>query len=176
MKKRKQTQKLQQQQEINWLPLSQLPLIARLIDEAVADTENQHHLATEQRLSFDDNRIPRLKKIRGDELQTIGFFGEQIERWKKETLALDEQIELMRLSKQCERLVILVTEIVALAKAREQETQTMDKILSMDDAELGLKFLTHAINPPAKAKHIARTDGSHERIALVKDRKLVKLI
>lgn len=140
-KTKRQTQN-EQPKEVQWQPLSSLPLIAQLIDEGVADAETQEALLEEGKERphvFDDDMIRRIKKVHTEKLEFIDIYLQQIERWKKETLTVDEHFELTRLSRQCECMKELVTSILALAE--EIGKQTIDKILSMDDAELGLRFL-----------------------------------
>lgn len=127
---------------MQWQPLSRLPLIAELIDGGVTDAEIQEQLlveGAEKPHVFDDELIKRIKKVHTEKLEFVDLYLQQIERWKTETLTMDEHFELTRLVKQCERMKDLVASILALAD--EIGKQTIDKILSMDDAELGLRFL-----------------------------------
>lgn len=140
-KTKRQTQN-DQPKEINWQPLSNLPLIVQLIDEGVADAETQEALLEEGKERphvFDSEMIRRIKKLHTEKLEFVDIYLEQIERWKKETLTMDEHFELARLSKQCGRLKVLIASILELSE--QIGKQTIDKILSMDDAELGLRFL-----------------------------------
>ena len=141
-KSKRQTQNSEEQREINWQPLSSLPLIAHLIDEGVADAEIQERLLEEGEDKphvFDDDMIRRIKKLYEEKLQFADIYLEQIERWKKETLTMDEHFELQRLNKECERTKLLAKSVLTLAD--QIGKQTIDKILAMDDAELGLRFL-----------------------------------
>jgi len=141
MKKKKQRQD-KPAQEITWHPLSSLPLIARLIDDGVRDAESQEKLLLEGKdkpYVFDDDMVRRIKRVHSEKLDFINIYLEQIERWKKETLTMDQNFELMRLIKQCERLKVLTTSILDLAE--EIGKATIDKIMDMDDAEVGLRFL-----------------------------------
>lgn len=140
-KTKRQTQN-EQPQEVQWQPLSRLPLISQIIDEGVADAKNQLRLLEEGKEKphvFDDDMIRRIKKVHEDKLEFVDIYLQQIERWKKETLTMEEHFELNHLSKQCERMKVLVPSILALTE--EIGKQTIDKILAMDDAELGLRFL-----------------------------------
>ncbi|MBS3904831.1 MAG: hypothetical protein KGZ39_05850 [Simkania sp.] len=142
MKKKTKRQTQNEQQEVQWHPLSSLPLIAHLIDEGVADAEMQESLLEEGKEKphvFDDEMIRRIKKVHTEKLEFIDIYLEQMERWKKETLTMDEHFEIQRLSKECGRMKLLVMSILSLAE--QIGTKTIDKILSMDDAELGLRFL-----------------------------------
>jgi len=143
---KKQKKKPQRQnppmEEVIWQPLSSLPLIAQIIDEGVTDAENQLRLLEEGKEKphvFDDALVARIKNLHNSKLEFVDIYLEQIERWKKETLTMDQHFELMRLVQQSNRLKVLVTSILAIAD--EIDTQTIDKIMAMDDAELGLRFL-----------------------------------
>lgn len=141
-RKSKRQTKDEQSQEVQWQPLNRLPLISQIIDEGVADAENQLRLLEEGKEKphvFDDALVERIKKLHVDKLEFVDIYLQQIERWKKETLTMEEHFELNHMSKQCERLKELVTSILALAE--EIGKQTIDKIIAMDDAELGLRFL-----------------------------------
>lgn len=140
MKKKKPQQT--QPQKVIWQPLSRLPLIAQIIDDGVEDAGNQHRLLVEGKEKphvFDDALVERIEKLYSEKLEFAGIYAEQIERWKKETLTIDQHFELQRLIKQVERQKELSISVLALVK--EIEKSTIDKIMNMDDAELGLRFL-----------------------------------
>ncbi|MBA3992555.1 MAG: hypothetical protein C0469_03440 [Cyanobacteria bacterium DS2.3.42] len=140
-KTKRQTQD-EQSKEVQWQPLSRLPLISQIIDEGVADAKNQLRLLEEGKEKphvFDDALVERIKELHVDKLAFVDIYLQQIERWKTETLTMEEHFELNHLSKQCERMKVLVTSILALAE--EIGKQTIDKIIAMDDAGLGLRFL-----------------------------------
>jgi len=129
-------------EEVIWQPLSSLPLIAQIIDEGVTDAENQLRLLEEGKEKphvFDDALVARIKNLHNSKLEFVDIYLEQIERWKKETLTMDQHFELMRLVQQSNRLKVLVTSILALADVIGEKT--INKIMAMDDAELGLRFL-----------------------------------
>jgi hypothetical protein len=143
---KKQNKKPQRQnppmEEVIWQPLSSLPLIAQIIDEGVTDAENQLRLLEEGKEKphvFDDALVARIKNLHNSKLEFVDIYLEQIERWKKETLTMDQHFELMRLVQQSNRLKVLVTSILALADVIGEKT--INKIMAMDDAELGLRFL-----------------------------------
>jgi hypothetical protein len=140
-KTKRQTQN-EQPKEVQWQPLSSLPLIAQLIDEGVTDAEIQEQLLIEGKEKphvFDDELIRRIKKVHTEKLEFVDIYLQQIERWKKETLTMEEHFEIQRLSKECGRMKLLAMSILSLAD--QIGKQTIDKILAMDDAELGLRFL-----------------------------------
>ena len=127
---------------MQWQPLSRLPLVSQIIDEGVTDAENQLRLLEEGKEKphvFDDALVERIKKLHVDKLEFVDIYIEQIEHWKTETLTMEEHFELNHMTKQCKRMKVLVPEILALAQ--EIGKQTIDKIIEMDDAELGLRFL-----------------------------------
>lgn len=142
-KKQRKPKQEKPEQEVSRQPLSRLPLIAHLIDEGVKDAENQHRLLEEGKEKphvFDDALISRVQRLYDEKLEFAGIYAEQLERWKKtETLTMDEHFEIQRLAVQVKRMDELSSLVLSLAE--EIEKGTIDKIMEMDDAELGLRFL-----------------------------------
>ncbi len=79
---------------VSWLPLSRLPDVAAHIDQGVALTERQHHNITERLEVFDDALIARIKKACGDQFKKVLLYGEQVGRWKREELSVEQHFEL----------------------------------------------------------------------------------
>jgi hypothetical protein len=126
----------------NWQPLSQLPLIASLIDGGVAEATAQRQILTEARARphlLDDATLDRVDQVYGEEQQWLGFCEEQLRRWQQDQPAPAEAREIARLATEIERLKPLVAEILALSA--EIRTGTIDRIMEMSDLELGLKAL-----------------------------------
>jgi hypothetical protein len=126
----------------NWQPISQLPLIASLIDGGVAEAMAQRQILTEARARphlLDDATLDRLDQVYSEEQQWLGFCEEQLRRWRQDQPAPAEAREIARLATEIERLKPLVAEILALSA--EIRTGTIDRIMEMSDLELGLKAL-----------------------------------
>ena len=126
----------------NWQPLSQLPLIASLIDSSVAEAMAQRQILTAARARphlLDDATLDRVDQVYGEEQLWLGFCEEQLRRWRQDQPAPAEEQEIARLATEIERLKPLVAEILAVSA--EIRTGTIDRIMEMSDLELGLKAL-----------------------------------
>lgn len=126
----------------HWQPISQLPLIASLIDGGVTEAMAQRQILTEARGRphlLDDAILDRVDQVYGEEQQWLGFCEEQLRRWQRDQPAPAEEREIARLAMEIERLKPLVAEILALSA--EIRTGTIDRIMEMSDLELGLKAL-----------------------------------
>ena len=126
----------------NWQPLSQLPLISRLIDDGVVEAMAQRQILTKARAwphLLDDATLNRVDQVYCEEQQWLGFCEEQLCRWQQDQPAPAEEQEIARLATEIERLKPLVAEILALSA--EIRTGTIDRIMEMSDLELGLKAL-----------------------------------
>lgn len=135
-------EKLGSQPEIQWHPISRLPLIAQLIDGNVEDMKSQHDLLVEGQdkpYLFDDDTIDRVILVHLEALDLVEIYIEQQVRWQKEKLTKKQQAEVARLLEQGQYLKRLAT--AALDMADRIAAATIDQIIGMDEAELGLKFL-----------------------------------
>ena len=129
-------------QQPYWQPISQLPLIASLIDGGVEEAAAQRQILTEARTRphlLDDATLDRVDQVYGEERQWLGFCEEQLRRWRRDHPTPAEEREIGRLTEEIERLKPLVAEILALSA--EIRTGTIDRIMEMSDAGLGLKAL-----------------------------------
>ncbi|MEM7554668.1 MAG: hypothetical protein AAF378_11290 [Cyanobacteria bacterium P01_A01_bin.84] len=126
----------------NWQPISQLPLIAQMIDEELNDTQSQYQNlqpAVARPHILDDYTVERLIKVFGERQEFFGIYGEQLSRWKALNLNTEQKQELERLEKQLEKLVEVNSQIVTLAK--QLQSGTIEKVLGKSDLELGLEAL-----------------------------------
>jgi hypothetical protein len=135
-------EKLGSQPEIQWHPISRLPLIAQLIDGNVNDVKEQHDLLVEGQdkpYLFDDDTIDRIILVHLEALDLVEIYIEQQVRRQKEKLTKKQQAEVARLLDQSQYLKRLATS--ALDMADRIAAATIDQIIGMDEAELGLKVL-----------------------------------
>jgi hypothetical protein len=126
----------------NWQPLSQLPLIASLIDGGVEPAAAQRQILTEARTRphlLDDATLDRVDQVYREEQEWLAVCEEQLRRWRQDRPATAEEREIDRLAEEIERLKPIVAEILALSA--EIRTGTIERIMEMSDAELGLKAL-----------------------------------
>jgi hypothetical protein len=71
-------------EQLNWQPISQLPLVASLIDGGVDEAAAQRQILTEARTRphlLDDATLDRVDQVYGEEQQWLGFCDEQLRRW-----------------------------------------------------------------------------------------------
>jgi len=127
---------------VNWQPISQMPLIASMIDGALDDT--REHLATlgkarTQPHVLDDATIDRSERVHTEQLEFVDIYAQQISRWRKDARSADQTRELDRMEEQNRQLRGVTTEVLALA--RELRKGTVDRIMGMSDLELGLQAL-----------------------------------
>lgn len=126
----------------NWQPVSQLPLIAQMIDGELTDTQSQYknlQPAVPRPHVLDDYTVGRLIKVFGERQEFFGIYAEQLSRWKALNLNGTQKQEVERIEKQLEKLIEANAQIVALANQLQQGT--IEKVLGKSDLELGLEAL-----------------------------------
>ncbi|WP_414620812.1 hypothetical protein [Calothrix sp. CCY 0018] len=126
----------------NWQPVSQLPLIAQMIDGELTDTQSQYQNlqpAVARPHVLDDYTVRRLIKVFGERQEFFGIYAEQLSRWKALNLNGKQKQEVERIEKQLEKLIEVNVQIVTLANQLQQGT--IEKVLGKSDLELGLEAL-----------------------------------
>lgn len=130
-------------------PISQLPLVASLIDGGVEEAAAQRQILTEARTRphlLDDATLDRVDQVYREEQEWLAGCEEQLRRWRQDRPSSAEEREIDRLAEEIERLKPIVAEILALSA--EIRTGTIDRIMEMSDAELGLKTLLGQLPRP----------------------------
>jgi hypothetical protein len=128
--------------EIQWHPVSRLPLISQVIDNNVMTVKSQHDLLVEGQdkpYLFDDETIDRIIIAELETLEFVEIYTEQLGRWQKEKLTKKQQAEVARLLEQSQYLKRLATAILSMADSIA--AATIDQIIALDEAELALKVL-----------------------------------
>ena len=136
-----------------WHPVSQMPMIGQLIDGMVHENEEQLRNLLEgsnKPAVLDDYTVNRIKEVYGIQVEDQWLFEEQLARWDKSVLTASERRELTRLKEQLKKKSETAAAILALAD--KLSGKTIDKILTMDDAELGLRTLLGEFSPPGRKK------------------------
>jgi hypothetical protein len=129
-------------ERVNWQPISQIPLVASMIDGALNDTAEHIQTLTKARTRphvLDDTTIDRVERVHGEQLEFVDVYAEQLRRWRDEGPSAAQRRELDRLEEQNRRLRHVTTE--ALTLAAELRKGTIDRIMAMSDLELGLQAL-----------------------------------
>jgi len=125
-----------------WQPISQLALIASLIDMALDDADEQDATlqeATPKPHVLDDYTVGRVKTVYTEQRDDLWLYEEQLRRWGAQALTLAQRREVERLTGQLGRLRERIGAILALAD--ELAAGTIEKVLAKDDVELGLEML-----------------------------------
>ena len=127
---------------VNWQPISQMPLIASMIDDALDDTRAHIKTLTRARTrphALDDATVDRIDQVHTEQLEFVDIYARQIGRWRTERPSVDQMRELDRMEEQNRRLRAVTVDVLALA--RELRKGTIERVLGMSDAELGLRAL-----------------------------------
>lgn len=127
---------------VNWQPISQIPLIASMIDGALDDTRDQVGTLSEARARphvLDDATIDRVEQVHTEQLEFVDIYDQQIVRWRTEKRTADQTRKLDRMEEQNRQLRAVTMEVLALAG--ELRKGSIDHIMGTSDLELGLQAL-----------------------------------
>jgi hypothetical protein len=127
--------------QVNWQPISQMPLISSMIDTSLNDT--REHLDTLSKAKdrphvLDDATIDRVEQVHTEQMNYVEIYTQQISRWRKEKPSATQARELGRMDKQNQQLRALTADVLALAGALREGT--IERVLGMSDLELGLRY------------------------------------
>ena len=129
-------------EQVNWQPISQMSLIASMINDSLNDT--REHLATLTKAKdrphvLDDATIDRVEQVHTEQMNYVEIYTQQISRWRKEKPSTAQASELDRMDKQNQQLRALTAYVLALAS--DLREGTIERVLGMSDLELGLRYL-----------------------------------
>jgi hypothetical protein len=128
--------------QVNWQPISQIMLIASMIDTSLDDT--REHLATLTKAKarphvLDDATIDRVERVHTEQMELVAIYTQQISRWRDENPSTSQTRTLDRMATQNQQLRDVTADVLALA--RELRKGTIERVLTMSDVELGLQSL-----------------------------------
>ena len=128
--------------QVNWQPISRMPLIAGMIKGSLDDT--REHLGTLTKAGdrphvLDDATIDRVEQVHNEQIEFIEIYTQQIGRWRTEKPSASQARELDRMEKQNHQLRGVTADVLALA--RELRKGTIERVLGMSDLELGIQAL-----------------------------------
>ena len=134
--------------QVNWQPISQMPLIASMITASLNDT--REHLGTLTKAKdrphvLDDATIDRVEQVHTEQMQYIDIYTRQIARWRTAKPSAVQAKELDRMEKQNQQLRDVTTDVLALAG--ELRKGTIERVLGMSDLELGLRTVLRTQSP-----------------------------
>jgi hypothetical protein len=119
---------------VNWRPISQMPLIAGMIDGALDDTRDHVGTLNEARARpqvLDDATIDRVERVHTEQLEFVDIYDRQISRWRTEKPTAVQTRKLDRMEEQNRQLRAVTMEVVALAG--ELRKGSIDRIMGMSD-------------------------------------------
>jgi hypothetical protein len=119
------------------------------IDGLLAADREQYAALLEARPTphlLDDATVARTKRVFTEQRDDLGLYEAQLARWDRQALTAGQRREVARLTGQLARVREVVAAILALAD--ELAPRTIDRLLAMDDAELGLATLLGRIPLP----------------------------
>ena len=128
--------------QVQWQPISQMPLIARMIDDSLSDTRDHLQTLTKARTRphvLNDATIDRVEQVHAEQLDFVDIYAQQVERWRTEKPSAAQVRELDRMQTQNQQLQGVTADVVALAA--ELRKGTINRIMEMSDLELGLQAL-----------------------------------
>ena len=127
----------------NWQPIQNLPIIANLIDGQSSDAKEQYINLLEARNKphvLDDATIQRTIRVYTEQLEFVWIFEEQLSKWiKEERLTPIEQSEIERLQGQVQQLHSILTNILAITE--KLKDGTYEKVMAKSDLQLGIESL-----------------------------------
>lgn len=132
----------------NWYPIEQLPMFTKMIEDSIIDTEENYATFLEAKSKphvLDDLLIDRAIKNYTEQITYINCCDKQLERWKKDTLTKN----------QIEKINELITKNIhnrkinqnILSLLSELKKGNINRIMEMDDYELGLNVLLGKVKP-----------------------------
>lgn len=93
----------------------------------------------------DDYTVHRVIQVYTDQLEFLPIYIMQLEKWQNEvSLTLTQQNEIKRLQEQVTLWKQVLTDILNLANKLKEET--IEKVMSKSDLELGIQSLKNYIN------------------------------
>ena len=103
---------------VNWQPISEMPLIASMIDGALDDTRDHIETLTKARTRphlLDDATIDRVERVHNEQLEFVDIYAQQIRRWRTERPTSGQTRELDRLEEQNRQLRAVTVNVLSLA-------------------------------------------------------------
>jgi len=127
-------------------PIGMLPVISNLIIESYKGAKDNYEnliAAYDRPHVLNDEIINRVNKLYSSDKQFIPIFQNQIAIWEKDKLTYDQKKEIAKLKEVLVEWDKILKGILALNQ--ELSKGTIDKIIAMDDFELGLKVISGEI-------------------------------
>ena len=125
-----------------WRPISDLTIVASILDSMLHDDEGQYRTLLECRPKpyvLDDHTVGRVIQVFTQQKTDLPLYQGQVSHWMAGDLTVSQRREVERLQGCVTKLQELAESILSLAEERKQGT--IDSVLGKSDLELGLEFL-----------------------------------
>lgn len=125
-----------------WRPISDLPIVASILDSMLHDDEGQYRTLLECRPKpyvLDDHTVGRVIQVFAQQKADLSLYQQQLSHWMADDLTASQRREVERLQGCVTQLQELAESILSLADELKQGT--IESVLRKSDLELGLEFL-----------------------------------
>ena len=134
------------QQEPNWQPIKNLPMITGMIDGQVSEAQSQYKNLLEARETpciLDDYTVNRVIEAFKEQQEFIWIYEKQLSIWKGEKLSIALMDEITRLQVQVGKWNKALADILTLAE--ELKSGTIEKKMAKSNLELGMEFVKKSL-------------------------------
>ena len=125
-----------------WRPISDLTIVASILDSMLHDDEGQYRTLLECRPKpyvLDDHTVGRVIQVFTQQKTDLPLYQGQVSHWMAGDLTVSQRREVERLQGCVTKLQELAGSILSLAEELKQGT--IESVLRKSDLELGLEFL-----------------------------------
>ena len=130
--------------ELNWQPLSFLPQLAELIDDALENSEDmlQNFVGRDLTPVFDDDTVKRMLNAYREQRELLDVYDRQLKIWQESQCQLNQgqAMEISRLLKQLVKLKAATDKL--LETTQRLQSNTIETIMGKSDVELAMEVLT----------------------------------
>jgi hypothetical protein len=101
---------------VNWQPISQMPLVASMIDGALSDTTDHIQTLTKARAQpyvLDDATIDRVERVHREQLEFVDIYAGQLRRWRDHSPSAAQRRELDRPEEKNRLLRQVTTDVLS---------------------------------------------------------------
>ena len=126
----------------HWRSISDLPVVASLLEIMLCEDEGQYRTLRECRprpYVLDDETVGRVIQDFTDQKADLALYRQQLSHWMDGDLTASQRQEVERLQGCVSKLHELAESVLALAEELKQGT--IERVLCKSDRELGLEFL-----------------------------------
>ena len=126
----------------HWRPISDLPVVASILESMLHDDEGQYRTLLECRSQpyvLDDHTVGRVIQVFTQQKADLPLYQQQLSHWMAGDLTASQRGEVERLQDCVRKLQELAESILSLAEELKQGT--IERVLRKSDLELGLEFL-----------------------------------